>query len=191
MPQLNQPCSRHFTYRQLIECGETWQSSSINNLPLSDQSWQALADLATHILDPVYEQFGALEITYGFCSPPLVAARKKLAKEQGVLPSIYPALDQHSCFEKNEKGDIICSRGGAACDFQVPDTSSLAITIWMVKQLSFDRLYFYGHDKPIHVSYTSGSRNAVICVMTPKSNGQGYIPRNFSPERFLEQFSYR
>ncbi|WP_422463681.1 hypothetical protein [Endozoicomonas sp. ALB115] len=188
MPQLNQPCSKHFTYRQLIECGETWQSSSIDNLPLADESWQALVDLATYILDPVYEQFGALEITYGFCSPTLATARKKLAKEQGVLPSIYPKLDQHSCFEKNRKGDIICSRGGSACDFHVPDTSSLEVTTWIVKQLPFDRLYFYGHDKPIHVSYNRDSQNAVICIMTPKTNGQGYIPRNLTPERFLEQF---
>ncbi|WP_422491076.1 hypothetical protein [Endozoicomonas sp. ALE010] len=188
MPQLNQPCSKHFTYRQLIECGETWQSSSIDNLPLADESWQALADLATHILDPIYEQFGALEITYGFCSPTLATARKKLAKEQGVLPSIYPTLDQHSCFEKNKKGDTICSRGGAACDFHVPDTSSLEVTTWIVKQLPFDRLYFYGHNQPIHVSYNSDSQNAAICIMTPKTKGQGYIPRNLSAERFLEQF---
>ncbi|MFK0570303.1 hypothetical protein [Endozoicomonas sp.] len=188
MHQLDQPCSKHFTYRQLIECGETWQSSSIDNLPLDEQSWQALADLATHILDPVYEQFGGLEITYGFCSPSLATARKKLAKEQGVLPSIYPTLDQHSCLEKNKKGDIICPRGGAACDFHVPDTSSLEVTIWLVKQLPFDRLYFYGHDKPIHVSYNSGSQSAAISIMTPKTNGQGYIPRTLSSERFLEQF---
>ncbi|WP_066015814.1 hypothetical protein [Endozoicomonas atrinae] len=188
MPQLDQLCSKHFTYRQLIECGETWQSSSIDNLPLADESWQALADLATHILDPVYEQFGNLEITYGFCSPPLATARKKLAKEQGVLPSIYPTLDQHSCFETNRKGDIICSRGGAACDFRVPCTSSLEVAIRIVKQLPFDRLYFYGHNKPIHVSYNRGSQNAAISIMTPKTNGQGYIPRNLTPERFLEQF---
>ena len=188
MPKLDQPCSKHFTYRQLIECGETWQSSSIDNLPLTDQSWQALADMATHILDPVYEEFDALKITYGFCSSTLATARKKLAKAQGILPSIYPMLDQHSCFETNRKGGIICSRGGAACDFKVPGTSSQEVATWIVKQLPFDRLYFYGHNKPIHVSYNKESQNAAICIMTPKTNGQGYIPRRLSPERFLEQF---
>lgn len=188
MPQLDQPCSKHFTYRQLIECGETWQLSSIDNRPLDTQSWQALADLATHILDPIYERFSTLKITYGFCSPSLAAARKKLAKERGVLPSIYPTLDQHSCFEKNRKGEIICSRGGAACDFHVPDTSSLAVTTWIIKHLPFDRLYFYGDNNPIHISYNSDARSAIICMMTPKANGQGYIPRSLTPERFLEQF---
>ena len=154
MPQLDQPCSKHFTYRQLIECGETWQSSSIDNLPLADQSWQALADLATHILDPVYEQFGNLNLTYGFCSPTLATARKKLAKAQGMLPSIYPTLDQHSGFETNRKGDIICSRGGAACDFQVPATSSQEVAIWVVKQLPFDSLILGRRAKTISVFLT-------------------------------------
>ncbi|MBO9497113.1 hypothetical protein J7438_23930 [Thalassotalea sp. G20_0] len=103
MPQLDQPCSKHFTYRQLIECGETRQSSSIDNLPLAEQSWQALADLAIHILDPVYEQFGDLEITYGFCSPPLATARKNWPKNRVCCPRYIPNWISTAALEKTER----------------------------------------------------------------------------------------
>ncbi len=91
MPQLNQPCSKHFTYRQLIECGETWQSSSIDNLPLADQSWQALADLATHILDPVYEQFGNIGTSpMAFVPPHWQRQEKNWPKHRACCPPSTP-----------------------------------------------------------------------------------------------------
>ncbi len=188
MRQLDQPCSQHFTYRQLIECGETWQTSSIDNRPLEENSWQALADLAGNILDPVYDHFGGLQLTYGFSSPKLATARKKLAKERSILPAIYPKLDQHASFEKNKNGDIICPRGGAACDFYIKGTASQNLVIWIVSQLPFDRLYYYGQDRPIHISYNKEQRSGEVSVMSAKTNGQGLIPRRFSSERFLEQF---
>ena len=96
--------------------------------------------MASNILDPVYEQFKGLTLTYGFCSPSLARERKKLAKEQGIVPGIYPALDQHSAHELNQKGELICSRGGAACDFIVEGISSQTVAAWIVRNLPFDRI---------------------------------------------------
>ncbi|MGI2029584.1 plasmid mobilization protein [Endozoicomonas acroporae] len=158
---------------------------------VSSQEKSAIRARAKSLNLHVSEYLLSLHRNAALPPPPSEIERRQLeevAKEQGVLPSIYPTLDQHSCFETNRKGDIICSRGGAACDFRVPCTSSLEIAIWVVKQLPFDRLYFYGHNKPIHVSYNSDSQNAAVCIMTPKTKGQGYIPRNLTPEHFLEQF---
>ena len=179
------PCSQHFKYRHLIECGETWHATELTNLPIQQESWRALSELASNILDPVYEQFKGLTLTYGFCSPSLARERKKMAKEQGIVPSIYPTLDQHSAHELNQKGEMICSRGGAACDFIVEGISSQTVVAWIVRNLPFDRIYYYASDRPLHVSYNSQFRTAGVTVMSPKANGRGYIPRSFSSERFI------
>ncbi|MGI9275671.1 MAG: hypothetical protein ACR2PT_12605 [Endozoicomonas sp.] len=148
-----------------------------------------MSELATNILDPVSEQFGELTLTYGFCSPSLARERKRLAKEQGIVPGIYPALDQHSGHELNRKGELICTRGGAACDFIVEGISSQVVAAWIVQNLPFDRLYYYAPDRPLHVSYNRQSRAAEVTMMTPKVNGRGYIPRTLTSERFLERYA--
>ena len=47
----------------------------------------------------------------------------------------------------------MCERGGAACDFIVDDEDMREVAEWIVANLPYDRLYFYGSDRPIHVSY--------------------------------------
>ena len=46
---------KHFSFRDFIECGETWQENSckIDNRPLQESSWLAIEQLATVVLDPV------------------------------------------------------------------------------------------------------------------------------------------
>ena len=53
-------------------------------------------------------------------------------------------------------GALVCERGGAACDFIVDDEDMREVADWIVANLPFDRLYFYGSDRPVHVSYASG-----------------------------------
>ena len=186
---LDEPCSQHFTYRQLIECGDTFTETDTINLPRQEASWQALSELAVHILDPVLTRYGELQLTYGFCSPELAKARNRYAKSLNLLPAIYPSSDQHGSYEVNGKGERICQRGGAACDFYVPKVSSLNVALWVANQLPFDRMYFYGADRPLHVSYTSHRGVQEVTIMKPKTSGRGYIPSTCTAAKFLERFA--
>jgi len=94
MPELDNHCGRYLTYRQLIECGETRQATGLTNHPKQPDSYAALYDLATHILDPVIDYFGMIGLTYGFCSHELGKHIKK---------RVAPKLDQHAAYELNSK----------------------------------------------------------------------------------------
>jgi hypothetical protein len=175
IPELDEKCGKYLIYRDLIECGETQKSTSIKNLPTQVESYTALFDLAISILDPIIDYFGMIELTYGFCSA-------ELAKK---IPSrIAPELDQHSCHELKRNGKQICSRLGAAVDFLVKDENMLEVAQWIVTNTSFDRLYFYGYDRPIHVSY-SDSPIKQVTLMIKSSSGK-LIPKTITPEKFLE-----
>ncbi|WP_434110918.1 DNA phosphorothioation-associated putative methyltransferase [Methylocaldum sp. GT1TLB] len=148
IPDLEAPCGRYFTYRQLIECGETLARTGLPNRPKEPDSYSALYDLAVNILDPVIDYFGMIELTYGFCS-------SELAKR--IAGRIAPELDQHAAHELNRKGRPICPRLGAAVDFLVRDENMEEVARWLMANLPYDRLYYYGPDKPVHVSYSERS----------------------------------
>lgn len=112
------------------------------------------------------DYFGGIELTYGFCS-------RELAKH--IPGRIDPSRDQHASHELNTRGNLICKRLGAACDFIVPDKSMLEVARWIVENTPFDRLYYYGDDKPLHVSY-GPEHNQAIVVMTPGKSGR-LIPK--------------
>lgn len=166
IPDIDQPCGRFLTFRHLIECGETLSRTGLVNLPKEPESYNAMTELAEQILDPVIEYFGMIRLTYGFCS----AGLAKL-----VPGRIYPKLDQHAAHEKNRLGAPICSRLGAAVDFIVDDENMLEVAQWIVANTPFDRLYFYGEDKPIHVSY-GPNQDRVIVRMLPGKSGR-LVPR--------------
>ena len=168
IPDLNAPCGRYLTHRDLIECGETQRRSQIHNLPKMPETYTALYDLAANILDPLIEYFGAIELTYGFCSP-------ELAKQ--ITRRIAPKLDQHAGHERKRTGMPVCSRLGSAVDFLVRDESMEEVAKWIVANLPFDRLYYYGPRNPLHVSYgPHNSRHAVAMTTTPQGK---MIPRPF------------
>jgi len=144
IPDIDSACGQHFSYRDLIECGETQVATGLANLPQQADSYTALYELAHHILDPVIDYFGMVRLTYGFSSPQL--ARK-------IPGRIAPKLDQHAACELNRKGEPVCPRLGAAVDFIVEDEDMAEVAQWIMENLPFDRLYFYGPDRPIHVSY--------------------------------------
>jgi len=168
VPALDSPCGRFFTYRQLIECGETQARTGITNLPIEPDSYTALFELARNILDPVVDYFGMFELTYGFCSPPL-------AKQ--IPARIAPGLDQHAAHEVKRGGAPICSRLGAAVDFRVSDEDMEEVAGWIIENLPFDRLYYYGHDRPIHVSY-GPDQSRLAYRMEPNKTGVR-VPRSF------------
>jgi len=168
VPDIDSPCGQYLTYRQLIECGETQARTGISNRPIVPDSYTALLELAHHILDPVIDYFGMIELTYGFCSPPL-------AKQ--IPARIAPGLDQHAAHEVKRGGAPVCSRLGAAVDFRVSDEDMEEVAGWIIANLPFDRLYYYGHDRPIHVSY-GPDQSRLAYRMEPNKTGLR-VPRSF------------
>ena len=168
IPDLDDKCGVNFRFRDLIECGETQQRLRLSNLPSSPDSYNALFQLAAHILDPLIDYFGGIKLTYGFCSSEL----GKHIKER-----VEPALDQHASHEKKKSGKFICERLGAACDFIVEDENMREVADWIIENLPFDRLYFYGSDRPIHVSFGPSNQRAAFEIQ--KLDGKKIIPRNY------------
>ncbi len=153
IPELDEKCGQYLTYRQLIECGETWESTHLDNRPKSPDSYTNLYELAVNVLDPVIEYFGMIKLTYGFCSAGL--ARK-------IKGRVAPKLDQHAANEVNSRGRLFCERGGAAVDLLVEDEDMRSVAHWIAVNTRFDRLYVYGRDRPIHVSYAPESTGAIV-----------------------------
>lgn len=171
-------CSKYFKYIDFIHCGETQSDTQISNIPNDPRTIAAIQIIATSILDPIVEQFGEIKLTYGFCSNNLLKQIKKRPS-----PGIAPQLDQHAGYEVNSRGNPICNRAGFACDFYVPDTDSLAVAQWVINNLSFDRLYFYGKNRPIHISIAP--ENSCAITLLEKSLTGRRIPKNIKKEPFL------
>lgn len=174
IPPLDQSCGLNFKFRQLIECGETQTRLQLSNIPLNPDTYNALYDLCSLILDPVIDYFGGINLTYGFSSPALAA------KIDG---RIAPKLDQHAGHECNRLGKPVCDRLGAAVDFSVDDENMLEVAQWIVSNTPFDRLYFYGVDRPLHVSY-SVSPAAQVTVMRRTAQGN-LVPKTLDSAQFL------
>ena len=174
IPHLDQLCGMNFSFRQLIECGETQARLGLQNRPSSAATYNALYDLCENILDPVIDYFGSIRLTYGFCSFELAS------KIEG---RIAPKLDQHASHELNRKGAPICPRLGAAVDFIVDDEDMIEVAQWIVGNVVFDRMYLYGADRPIHISY-SDTPVSHITIMRKTAAGR-LIPRTLDAQQFL------
>jgi DNA phosphorothioation-associated putative methyltransferase len=158
LPELDEPCGRYFTYRQLIECGETQAHTGLANLPRHPDSYTALYELARNILDPVIDYFGMIRLTYGFCSA-------ELARQ--ISGRIAPKLDQHAAHELNRLDQPNSPRLGAPVDFLVEDENMREVADWIAENTPFDRLYFYGENRPLHVSYGPERKSEYVdMVMT-------------------------
>jgi len=166
IPNLDESCGSYLTYRQLIECGETQRATGIPNLPKQADSYNALYDLAVNIIDPVIDYFGMVNLTYGFCS-------HELGKH--IHKRVAPKLDQHAAHEVNTKKNHICPRLGAAVDFIVDDENMREVVDWIAENTPYDRLYFYGDDRPIHVSYGPEQKREYVELVMANSGRQ--VPR--------------
>jgi hypothetical protein len=138
-----------------------------SNIP-SPKSKPYLEMLISEILIPTERKFGALTITYGFTSSKIAAYISK-----HFSTGTAPKLDQHAACELNSKNNEISTRRGSACDFILPNESMAEITRFIVKNLSFDRLYYYGDNRPIHVSI-SDEPVKHLQIMCESTTGRRY-----------------
>jgi len=128
--------------------------------PINPQSERQLQHLQNEIIRPLQTQFGEVHVTYGYTSHSLL--RWILKNSPG---DMAPDIDQHASMELNSKGKRICKRDGAACDFYVEGYENRMdeVAKYICTHLAFDRLYFYGKNKPIHISIgPENSRYALI-----------------------------
>jgi DNA phosphorothioation-associated putative methyltransferase len=169
IPSLDQRCGQYLKFRDLIQCGETQSRLGIPNLPLNPETYNALYSLSTQVLDPVIDYFGAVKLTYGFCSPTLGAK---------ISSRVAPKLDQHASHECNRQGKAICDRLGAAVDFIIEDEDMIEVAQWIVENLTFDRMYLYGRAKPMHISL-SNTPARLVTFMVPTAAGR-LMPRTCS-----------
>ena len=79
--------------------------------------------------------------------------------------------------------NLLCKRLGAAVDFMVEDEDMLEVAQWVVANTPFDRLYFYGENLPIHVSFGSNHDRQIVRMISLVSGG--LVPRVISLEAFL------
>lgn len=175
---INHKCSKYFRYIDFIECSDTQKKVKVDNSPKEIATYEAISYLAKTIMDPIVEQFGQPQITYGLCSHNLQKHIKK---------SVAPGLDQHSGSEKNSKGNLICPRGGIAVDFKIKNIKTDHVARYIVEHLEFDRLYFYGSDRPLHVSALMKTPRRAIVIFNNSENGR--TPKNIAVRKFIDFLS--
>jgi hypothetical protein len=156
----NRRLGKYLSLEEFCTCTQTYARYADQIAPFPknlEETLPALEALCQYIIDPVIDGFGRdrFKLTYGFCSADL---KRWLAKKDSVTGKKHgiatPSLDQHMAHELNRNGRYFCDRLGAACDFRILDLPSDALVDWIVAQgLPFDSLYFYGADRPIHISY--------------------------------------
>ncbi|QCF27476.1 DNA phosphorothioation-associated putative methyltransferase [Hydrocarboniclastica marina] len=176
IPNIDAACGQFLTYRDLIECGETQTASRMQNFPTQPATYTALLDLAAELLDPIIDYFGMIKLTFGFCSPALA---------KNIKGRIAPKLDQHAAHERNRLGKPICDRKGAAVDFVIEDEDMVEVSKWIAENLRFDRMYVYGVNQPLHLSFSDAPK-AQITLMTPDKKGVRLIPKTVGLESYLE-----
>jgi hypothetical protein len=81
----------------------------------------------------------------------------------------------------NRRGKAICARGGAACDLLVEDEDMRGVANWILANLPFDRMYFYGSDRPIHLSYAPSEMHEAIEMQAGPSGR--LLPRKYGSPR--------
>jgi hypothetical protein len=161
-PSLDDRCGKYFRYRDLIECGETWRHFKIDNRPQRFETYAAMRELCWRVLDPLLDRYGVAELHYGFAS----AALDELVHLKR-YPRTLRRLDQHAGCELNREGRAYCSRLGLAVDVRIPEVSSLVVSRWVSDNTDFDRIYFYGSERPFHVSV--GPENSKVVWRSPYS----------------------
>lgn len=172
---INDKCSKYFRYLDFIECSDTQKKIQVDNTPKEPKTYEAISYLAKTIMDPIFERFGQPQITYGLCSHSLQKHIKK---------SVAPSLDQHAGSERNSKGNLICHREGFAVDFKIDDFKTEHVARYIVEYLEFDRLYYYGSDRPVHVSATPLIAKRAVVVFNRVRDRR--TPKNLTPNGFLD-----
>lgn len=160
--------SNHDLAAQVINWYQNKHEIELDNTPTEVTSIKALALLLKEILIPINDKFGKITITYGFVSSELNSYIQKNSRT-----GTYPSIDQHSSHELNANNICICDRGGIACDFYVSgfENKMNVITDYIISKLEFDKLYYYGSTRPIHVS-VSNAMQKHLQIMNESANGR-------------------
>lgn len=154
--------------QQLLNWHQEKHQSIIENKPITSDSKLALEQLVVEILLPIERKFRRPKITYGFTSPEL---KRFIGKHSP--KGTAPELDQHASCELNNNNNEICKRGGAACDFIIDGMSMAVVIRFISEHLNFDRIYYYGDDRPVHVS-VSEQPHKHLQIMQQSENGRRY-----------------
>lgn len=159
---------KHLTLEEFCTCTQTYRryAKRIDPYPKNQkETIPALQALCQHIIDPVIENFGRerFRLTYGFCSTDLKRSLNQKDPETGIKNGrVDPSRDQHMAHEVDRNGNYYCDRLGAACDFRIVGLESNRLIEWILEQeLPFDSLYYYGGDRPIHISYAPQQRHNI------------------------------
>lgn len=141
---------------------------SLDNFPKDVESINSILELIETVLLPVNKKFGDVKITYGFVSQEL---NRYIQKNSST--GTYPTIDQHSASELNNANNHICKRHGIACDFFINgfENKMDQVMLFIVKNLDFDKIYYYGNDRPIHVSVGNKSEKH-LQIMNVSANGR-------------------
>ncbi|WP_199336974.1 hypothetical protein [Oscillatoria sp. FACHB-1407] len=179
---------QYLTLEEFCTCTQTYQkyADRIDPYPENlEETIPALEALCHHILDPVIAHFGRerFQLTYGFCSKNLKRFLAQKDPETGIKNGrVDPSRDQHMAHEKNRNGKYYCDRLGAACDFRVMGLGSDRLVEWILEQqLLFDSLYYYGVDRPIHISYAPQQRHSIWTFT------DGGVPTRKGIEKWINQ----
>jgi len=140
---------KHPITNQLLNWYQEKHPIEIDNSPKEVESINSILMLIEAVLLPVSQKFCDVKITYGFVSSELNRYIQKNSSS-GTSPSI----DQHAASELNQANNQISKRHGLACDFTVNSYENKMdqVMLFIVNNLSFDKVYYYGNDKPLHVS---------------------------------------
>ncbi len=178
---LDSSCGRYFTYRDFVECSDTWQRLTaagdpkvgVLNLPRERATLEGIELLCTRLLDPVCARFGRVVLTYGFSSP---------AFAKRIPSGIAPGLDQHAGAERLRSGRLACARGGQSADIAAAPDVMAEIVHFAATELPFDRLYYYGPGRPVHLSIGPATLRQVTVLRTSAAGRR--LPRRGSVEEF-------
>jgi hypothetical protein len=159
---------KHPLANQLLNWYQKKHHICIDNSPKEVESIKSIFMLVETVLIPVSNKFGEIKITYGFVSPELNRYIQRNSSS-----GTYPSTDQHAASELNQANNQICNRQGLACDFIVNGYEKQVgqIMLFIVNNLDFDKIYYYGNDKPLHVSVGHKSEKH-LQVMNVSENGR-------------------
>lgn len=155
-------------YLELITWYQSKHSIALNNTPSTlSEIW--LKQLINDVLQPLL-QLGQIQITYGFVGYEL---NKFIQKNSPA--GTCPKLDQHASCEVNGRHTLICDRPGAACDILITgyENRMHIVAQNIVQNLNYDRLYFYGRNRPLHVS-VAPENNFSLQLMNTSAAGRRY-----------------
>lgn len=82
-----------------------------------------------------------------------------------LLPVFSFSVVGYTC-ELNQRGSVICPRQGAAVDLIYPGKNSYQVVLWLAQHTPFDRLYLYGPERPLHISYGPEQNRALVELTT-------------------------